>query len=70
MKKIPSPQRKTWLWWLALLIIAIGGGICYLLSGDQTNSTYRIARILTVAITIISAGICIISATANWWIKH
>lgn len=70
MKEPKSPDSTAWLWRLALLILLIGGGVSYMLSrtGQDTNS--RTLFSVSMAVTIIGAGICVICATANWWMKR
>jgi hypothetical protein len=63
-------RRPTWLWWLALLIIATGGLIIYGLSSQQTVPETQARINLVLAVTVVGAGICVICATADWWMRH
>lgn len=56
--------------WLALMILAIGGALAYLLYTDTADPNAEQVIVLLLAITITAAGICLICATADWWIKH
>ena len=60
-----------WLWWLALYILAIGSGIIYLMyeiNPDPQPITDDMRRVALV--TVVASGICIISATARWWVHR
>ncbi len=68
------PYKKVryvpWLGWLALLLLAVGGGVAYLLHTHVTDPVSRQTLTLILALTVVTAGICLISATADWWIKR
>lgn len=69
-KRIKSPYSLRWLWKVAVVIGFVGGGITYLLYLEGVRrGTMRLFRISLFA-TILLTGICIICATANWWIKR
>lgn len=65
-----SPNTKAWLWWLAFFFLILGSAITYLISlGDETPA--KAAHFgLGVALTAIVFGVCVISATANWWLHR
>ncbi len=65
-----SRRNPTWLWWLAFFILFAGGLITYLLYQHTGGTTIPEQANLVLAITIVAAGICIICATADWWIQH
>jgi hypothetical protein len=54
----------------ALLILLAGGGIYLHLSQQPPDVDTRVQIILCLAVSIIGAGILIIAATANWWLKR
>lgn len=62
-----KPNITGWLWWLAFLIAAIGGLVCYLISQDPVNPDMRRNMMLVATISTIGAGVCVIAATAHWW---
>ena len=65
------PSLTAWLWWLTLLILIIGGSVYYLFRvSGSSGADMKQAANLTIAVTSILAGICIISATSNWWMKR
>jgi len=59
-----------WLWWTALLIAAASGIIVYFIKQDRgyLNADVMVGKVIMFA--VIGIGICIISATAHWWIRH
>ncbi len=68
---IKSFQPLRWLWWLALLILAAGAGLLYLMYRINPEPQPITDQMRMVAMcTVVSAGICIISATARWWIHR
>ena len=56
-----------WLWGVALVILLIGGTVTYLLSQQGYNPQAHKAMIICLAGTIIGVGVCVISATSDWW---
>jgi uncharacterized membrane protein len=63
-------RRPTWLGWLALLIALGGGGIAYMLSLQEGNPEVHNQIFLTLAITVVGAGICLICLSADFWMRH
>ncbi|MBU0678342.1 MAG: hypothetical protein KJ626_09505 [Verrucomicrobia bacterium] len=61
---------KAWLWWLAMFILILGGAIAYFLSQQKVNPDARKLMSITVLLTLIGTGICVISATADRWIQR
>ena len=59
-----------WLAWLGLLILATGGSLAYLLHTQNGDPDIEHAIRITLVVTIVSAGVCLISATADWWINR
>lgn len=65
-----NTSRCTWLGWLAVLILFVGGLIAYQFSLQETNPDAEAHMVFTLAITICSAGICLICLTSDWWMRH
>jgi len=65
-----SPHPTRWLWWLALIISAGASIIVYSIKQDQGNINGQedIQRVIMFA--VVGVGICVISATARWWINR
>jgi len=69
--KEPKPSAPTaGLWWFALLILLAGGLVIYLLSLDPLAHGTRAHIAITAMFTIIGAGLCVIGATSQWWLRH
>jgi CHASE2 domain-containing sensor protein len=69
VKKLRYSQTR-WLWWLALIIAAVAATSIYFIRQDplNLNPQQQINAIIIGSATLI--GICIISATAQWWLKR
>ncbi len=65
-----SIRNKGWLGWVALLILVTGGVVAYMLSLEQANPEIHSQIVLTIAVSIAGAGICLIIMTADWWMRH
>lgn len=65
-----KPNLYGWLWWLALLIAAIGFTITYVLKLDTLNPDLDRQLTLTAIVSIIGSGVCVIAATASWWMQR
>ncbi len=65
-----SKRQPAWLCWLTFLILFFGGLMAYLLSLQEVNPDAQMQVNLTLAITIVAAGICLICVTADWWMRH
>jgi hypothetical protein len=63
-------RRHDWLWIVALAIVAVGSFYWYLLSSrpESTVTRTRMAYVLTG--TLLGAGLCVILATKDWWIRR
>jgi len=71
MKHPASHPGKMFLWWWALVFGLVGGGAVYYLSmgaGQDPSQVNMIPFVLSV--TTILVGICIVSATAGWWLHR
>lgn len=68
--KIRKPYSATWLLWLSLLVAAIAAVSIYFISRDPLilDARQKINAIIFAAGTFI--GLCMISASAQWWMKH
>lgn len=64
------PNARAGLWWLAVLILIVGGALAYLRLSDPTAVSPDGTAYLILAVSVALAGICIISATAHWWLKR
>lgn len=64
------PNARSGLWWLAVLILIVGGALAYLRLTDPTAVGADGTAYLILAVSVALAGICIISATAHWWLKR
>lgn len=65
------PSLTSWLWWLSLLILITGGAIYYLFRMNTAGGQHTMqAANLTAAVSLVLAGVCIISATSNWWMRR
>jgi len=60
--------RSGGLWWFALLILVTGGGIAYLFSLQEANPSADQWLRLTISLTAIGVGVCVIASTADWWL--
>lgn len=58
------------LWWTALFVGAIGGTAAYLLARDRLNPDAAAHAGFVFLLTAIGVGVCIIAATANWWVRR
>lgn len=63
-------RRPTWLAWLALLILLVGGTVAYMFSLDASDPEAHSQMMLALAITISAAGTCLIVLTADFWMRH
>jgi len=64
------PNARAGLWWSAVLILIAGGTLSYIQMLDATSPRAESTAFLILAVSIALAGICIISATAHWWLKR
>ena len=70
MKGLPSPT--AWLWWTALICLIVGVAMAYIInlsSPDLAPGATRPA-VLVLAGTIVASGLCVIGATAGWWLRR
>jgi CHASE2 domain-containing sensor protein len=65
-----KPNHTGWLWWLAFLIAGAGGLACYLMSQNSMNPDMRQQMMLVATIATIGIGVCVIAATAHWWMHR
>lgn len=64
------PNPTGWLWWLALLIAAAASGVVYSLRQDVGNINAQQTISTVILFAVVGIGICIISATAHWWLNR
>jgi hypothetical protein len=58
------------LWWIAFALSLVGGSITYMLSLDRTSPASHANAGLSLTITVVAVGICIICATSDWWMRR
>ncbi len=69
MDKENSFVSRGWLW--TTLLVAISGGLTtFYISLDKSDPTTPSSVALALTITIIATGLCLICATANWWLHR
>ena len=69
--KYPKPSAPTaGLWWAAVVILIIGGLVVYLLSLDPLARNVQTHIGMTMVITVVGSGLCVIGATSQWWMRH
>lgn len=70
----PNHKSKTrfltGFFWLALLILFVGGAIALLLSVDKTNIDGRLTVRITLLLTGAGVALCAILGTSDWWLKR
>lgn len=64
------PHSRSTLWWLAVLILVVGTVLAFVLWQDVSSPDAHRNGMLVMTIAGTLAGICIISATASWWLKR
>ncbi len=65
------PSLTAWLWWWAVLLLLGSAAVWFVLLREpraDVELQERARLIITVGSSL--AGICVISATANWWIHR
>lgn len=61
----------SWLWWSAFYILAGGAGLVFLMYTTAPGPRQISDDMRLVALgSIVGAGICVISATAKWWLHR
>jgi hypothetical protein len=58
------------LWWAALVSAIAGSAITYVLSLDRLGPGTRHDWTLSLTATVVVVGLCIICATADWWMRR
>jgi len=58
------PRLHGWLWWTAFLVLVAGGIIAYAFS-LETGQQAQVYMRLSITISVIIAGICVISALSD-----
>ncbi len=64
-----SPPRG-WLWWTAVFVLVAGGIIAYIFQLNDTSLQSETNMRTTILVSVIIAGICVISALADRFIEH
>jgi hypothetical protein len=67
--KVPPSRPKGWLWWIAFFILAVGSITAYLFS-QEGGTQAEVYTKTTLLVTVIGAGIFVISAIADWFINR
>ncbi|HMO49878.1 MAG TPA: hypothetical protein PKA21_01980 [Kiritimatiellia bacterium] len=64
------PKQSNWLWWLAFWIAAGAVALIVYFKQDagMINADQHIKTVILIA--SVAIGLCIISATSQWWIKR
>ena len=70
MPKYRQPQGKRFFWWIALVILLLGSGFTYLFSLNRFDEGSQMGMNLCLTLTVFGVGMCVIIATADWWLKH
>jgi len=60
-------RRRAWLWWLAGMFLVIGLMATCLIASRPFYSEEALLRIWLVCLLL--TGLCVVSATADWWLK-
>jgi hypothetical protein len=68
--KFKPPNAVRGLWWLAFLIVLAGGLLAYNFSLNEIDPSSKRLMGQTIMVTTVLAGICLIAATAKWWLRH
>lgn len=64
-----NPSRSLWV--AALVVLLVGAGLAYLVRITAPVDTGLNPRVrLVLALTAAASGVCLISATARWWMRH
>lgn len=61
---------KSWLWWLAALIIAAASTAIYFIQRDPLNLNADQQMFTIILFSSVAVGICVISATAHLWLRR
>ena len=65
------PHHKTGLVWTAAFVLALGGIITYFIwFNHQQDLEWRTHLALAALLSILLAGVFLISASAHWWIHR
>lgn len=65
------PSLTAWLWWWAVILLLGSAAAWYvLLRQPMADTDLQEKARLAVTVAGSLAGICVISATANWWIHR
>ena len=64
------PNSRSGLLWLAALLLIAGLAIAYVLWQDVTSPDAHRHGVLVLTIFAALSGICVICATAPWWLKR
>ena len=69
MKPKKSPfQPHAFLWWIAIIALAISASMFYFLSAQaELDVSIRQLRMVVVLVGVVIAGICLIAGTAGRW---
>ncbi len=59
-----------WLWWFALLVAAAAAAGIFIISQDPLNYQAREQINTIVLFASVTIGLCVISATAHWWVHR
>ncbi len=69
MKNKKGPfNPHAWLWWVAIIALAISGSLYYFLGAQaEVDVHIRQQRMIFPLVGIVIAGVCLIAGTAGRW---
>lgn len=65
------PNTARGLWWTAFLVLIGGAALAYMTHRqDPFDPTTQQHVRLILAVAALGAGLCVIAATARWWLRR
>ena len=65
---LKKANQHAWLWWVSLITLSIGFSIFFLLEPAADNDPdVQGCRAMTLVVSIIVSGLCIIIGTRGRW---
>ena len=53
-----------------MIVLLFGGVLAYALSLQKADPSAQMAMRLTVALTVLISGLCLICASSRWWLAR